>query len=75
MQMFSPAGPEDPVPVENGQSLVAAIHITDDHGQDYWSFVGCWRNRNGALYQDSLYDLNDRYAGSWQPGDLLPIWN
>ena len=76
VQMYVPVEADvSPVRMNTGDALLAAVHVTDDHGQDYWSFVGCWRNRNGALYQDSLYDLNDRYAGNWQPGDLLPIWN
>ena len=76
VQMYVPVETDvSPIRLNTGDALLAAVHVTDDHGQDYWSFVGCWRNRNGALYQDSLYDLNDRYAGSWQPGDLLPIWN
>lgn len=76
VQMYVPVETDvSPIRLNIGDALLAAVHVTDDHGQDYWSFVGCWRNRNGALYQDSLYDLNDRYAGSWQPGDLLPIWN
>ncbi len=76
VQMYVPMEADvSPVRMNTGDALLAAVHVTDDHGQDYWSFVGCWRNRNGALYQDSLYDLNDRYAGNWQPGDLLPIWN
>lgn len=76
VQMYVPVETDvSPIRLNIGDALLAAVHVTDDHGQEYWSFVGCWRNRNGALYQDSLYDLNDRYAGSWQPGDLLPIWN
>ena len=76
VQMYVPVEADvSPVRMNTGDALLAAVHVTDDHGQDYWSFVGCWRNRNGALYQDGLYDLNDRYAGNWQPGDLLPIWN
>ena len=73
VQMFSPAGPEDPVPVENGQSLVAAIHITDDHGQDFWYLLGGWRNSGGDLYSDSSGSLNGQYA-DWRPGDPLQIW-
>ena len=73
VQMFSPAGPEDPVPVENSQSLVAAIHITDDHGQDFWYLLGGWRNSGGDLYSDSSGSLNGQYA-DWQPGDPLQIW-
>lgn len=73
VQMFSPAGPEDPVPVENSQSLVAAIHITDDHGQDFWYLLGGWRNSGGDLYSDSSGSLNGQYA-DWRPGDPLQIW-
>lgn len=73
VQMFSPAGPEDPVPVENGQSLVAAIHITDDHGQDFWYLLGGWRNSGGMLYGDHPGSLNGQYA-DWRPGDPLQIW-
>lgn len=73
VQMFSPAGPEDPVPVENSQSLVAAIHITDDHGQDFWYLLGDWRNSGGDLYSDSSGSLNGQYA-DWRPGDPLQIW-
>ena len=73
VQMFSPAGPEDPVPVENGQSLVAAIHITDDHGQAFWYLLGGWRNRGGTLYRDHPSSLNSQYT-DWQPGEPLRIW-
>lgn len=73
VQMFSPAGPEDPVPAENSQSLVAAIHITDDHGQDFWYLLGGWRNSGGDLYSDSSGSLNGQYA-DWRPGDPLQIW-
>ena len=76
VQMYVPVETDvSPIRLNTGDALLAAVHVTDDHGQDYWSFVGCWRNQNGALRHDSLYDLNDRYASSWQPGDLLPIWN
>ena len=74
VQMFSPAGPEDPVPVENGQSLVAAIHITDDHGQDFWYLLGGWRNSGGDLYSDSSGSLNGQYA-DWRPGDSIQVWD
>ena len=75
VQMYVPVEADvSPVRMNTGDALLAAVHVTDDHGQDYWSFVGCWRSWNGALHQDSLYDLNDQYP-NWQPGDLLPIWN
>ena len=61
------------IPVENGQSLVAAIHITDDHGQDFWYLLGGWRNSGGDLYSDSSGSLNGQYA-DWRPGDPLQIW-
>ena len=74
VQMLSPlAGPEDPVPVENGQSLVAAIHITDDHGQAFWYLLGGWRNSGGTLYSDHPSSLNSQYT-DWQPGEPLRIW-
>lgn len=75
VQMYIPVETDvSPVRMSTGDALLAAVHVTDDHGQDFWSFVGCWRSWNGALHQDSLYDLNDQYP-NWQPGDLLPIWN
>ena len=75
VQMYVPVEADvSPVRMNTGDALLAAVHVTDDHGQDFWSFVGCWRSWNGALHQDSLYDLNDQYP-NWQPGDLLPIWN
>ena len=75
VQMYVPVETDvSPIRLNTGDALLAAVHVTDDHGQDYWSFVGCWRSWNGALHQDSLYDLNDQYP-NWQPGDLLPIWN
>ena len=75
VQMYIPVETDvSPVRISTGDALLAAVHVTDDHGQDFWSFVGCWRSWNGALHQDSLYDLNDQYP-NWQPGDLLPIWN
>lgn len=75
VQMYVPVEADvSPVRMSTGDALLAAVHVTDDHGQDFWSFVGCWRSWNGALHQDSLYDLNDQYP-NWQPGDLLPIWN
>ncbi len=75
VQMYIPVETDvSPVRMSTGDALLAAVHVTDDRGQDFWSFVGCWRSWNGALHQDSLYDLNDQYP-NWQPGDLLPIWN
>lgn len=69
VQMHVPMGPEDPVPLHPGDTLVAAVRIADDHGRNDWRPFYYWQNDNGTLlgYVSAPDD--------WQPGDLIPIEN
>ena len=69
VQMYVPMGPEDPVPLHPGDTLVAAVRIADDHGRNDWRPFYYWQNDNGTLLgRVSAPD-------GWQPGDLIPIEN
>ena len=69
VQMHVPMGPEDPVPLHPGDTLVAAVRIADDHGRNDWHPFFYWQNDNGTLlgYVSAPDD--------WQPGDVIPIEN
>ena len=73
VQMFSPAGPAEPVDPAPGEGLVGAVRITDDHGQSFWYLLGSWLNQ-GVMYRDHPDSLNGQYD-SWQPGDPLLLWD
>ena len=73
VQMFSPAGPAEPVDPAPGEGLVGAVRITDDHGQSFWYLLGSWLNQ-GVMYRDHPDSLNGQYS-DWQPGDLLCLWD
>ena len=73
VQMFSPAGPAEPVRIEPGDSLVAAVRIADDHGQSFWYLLGSWLNK-GSMYREHPDSLNSQYD-SWQPGEELQLWS
>ena len=73
VQMFSPAGPAEPVRIEPGDSLVAAVRIADDHGQSFWYLLGSWLNK-GGMYREHPDSLNGQYD-SWQPGEELQLWS
>ena len=73
VQMFSPAGPAEPVDPAPGEGLVGAVRITDDHGQSFWYLLGSWLNQ-GVMYRDHPDSLNGQYS-NWQPGDLLCLWD
>ena len=73
VQMFSPAGPAEPVRIEPGDSLVAAVRIADDHGQSFWYLLGSWLNK-GSMYREHPDSLNGQYD-SWQPGEELQLWS
>lgn len=69
VQMHVPMGPEDPVPLHPGDTLVAAVRIADDHGRNDWRPFYYWQNDDGTLVgRVSAPD-------GWQPGDLIPIEN
>lgn len=69
VQMHVPMGPEDPVPLHPGDTLVVAVRIADNHGRNDWRPFYYWQNDNGTLlgYVSAPDD--------WQPGDLIPIEN
>ena len=73
VQMFSPAGPAEPVRIEPGDGLVAAVRIADDHGQSFWYLLGSWLNK-GSMYREHPDSLNGQYD-SWQPGEELQLWS
>ena len=73
VQMFSPAGPAEPVRIEPGDGLVAAVRIADDHGQSFWYLLGSWLNK-GSMYREHRDSLNGQYD-SWQPGEELQLWS
>ena len=76
VQMLVPAGPEDPVQLEKGQALIAAVHITDDHGQSFWHPLDGWISENGLLSversPDSLTGSTD--PSGWKPGSAILSW-
>ena len=76
VQMFVPAGPEEPVQLGLGQALIAAVRITDDHGQTFWYLLDGWINENGRLTversPDSLTGSTD--PSGWKPGSAILSW-
>lgn len=76
VQMFVPAGPDGPVRLERGQALIAAVHITDDHGQTFWYLLDGWINENGRLTVErspgSLTGSTD--PSGWKPGSPILLW-
>ena len=76
VQMFVPAGPEEPVQLGLRHALIAAARITDDHGQTFWHLLDGWINENGRLTvernPDSLTGSTD--PSGWKPGTPILLW-
>lgn len=75
VQMLTPLVPEvSPLRLENGQTLLSAVRITDDHGQTFWYLLDGWGNDYGTLRRINSDALNGQWS-SWQPGDTLVLWD
>ena len=73
VQMLTPLVPDvSPLRLENGQTLLGAVRITDDHGQTFWYLLNSWQSNGGMLHTD--YHLNSHWS-DWQPGDTLLLWD
>ena len=61
------------IPLADGDEILAAARITDDHGQSFWYLLGSWQNSGGQLISEHPDMLND-WGYPWQPGQSLPLW-
>lgn len=56
---------------ENGDTIIAAARITDDHGQSAWTVLNVCKNNDGKLYADPFSNAG---SGEWQPGDAVAFY-
>ena len=75
VQMFLTA--EDYMPaihLEEGEEILAAAKITDDHGQSFWYLLEASRNEYGSLRSVPDFMLKEA-CPNWQPGGYVsPQW-
>ena len=62
------------IPLEEGEELLAAAKITDDHGQSFWYLLEASRNEYGTLRSVPASTLKSA-CPNWQPGGYVsPRW-
>ena len=62
------------IPLGDGEEILAAAKITDDHGQSFWYLLEATRNEDGTLRSVPAPMLKDA-CPNWQPGGYVsPRW-
>ena len=60
------------IPLANGDEILAAAKITDDHGQSFWYLLGAARNDDGDLRTTDALALKSA-CPNWQPGGHISL--